>query len=310
MLSVTANKICIEYEEFGNPDDPVILLIMGFAAQMLVWPESFCRALAERSFRVIRFDNRDSGLSTHLDGVTAPGMVRAMCASIVGLKIKTPYSLDDMAEDTIGLLDALGIQRAHIVGASMGGMIAQIIAAKHVGQVTSLTSIMSTSGSRKLPGPRPKVFKHALFGHKKNHDRDAMIEYLLGLWQLTASPAYPTAVDEMRRRVTSWVDRSSDPAANIRQFAAMAAAGDRTELLGTIDSPALIIHGEDDPLMPVAAGRHTAHCIRNAQLQVIAGMGHDIPEQLVPELATLIARHCAAAQNERLNGPDEIGGAE
>jgi pimeloyl-ACP methyl ester carboxylesterase len=306
MASIAANGIRIEYEDFGDPGDPVILLVMGFAAQMLVWPESFCRALAKHSFRVIRFDNRDAGMSTHLHGVRAPGMVRSMLASLLGIRLNTPYSLDDMAQDAIGILESLGIQKAHFVGASMGGMIAQITAAKDPGRVTSLTSMMSTSGNRKLPGPRPKVLQHALFGHRKNLDREGMIEYLLGLWQLTASPEYPTPADEMRRHVTLWVDRALDPAANIRQFAAMAASGDRTESLGTIACPTLVIHGEDDPLIPVAAGRHTAECIAGSHLRVIAGMGHDLPEQLVPEIAKLIASHCAAAQNESTDGPDEI----
>jgi proline iminopeptidase len=308
MTSIAANGINIEYEEFGDPGDPVILLVMGFAAQMVVWPESFCRALAEHSFRVIRFDNRDVGMSTRFHDVKAPGMKRSMLASLLGIRLEAPYLLDDMAMDAIGILESLGIREAHFVGASMGGMIAQIAAAKHPGYVSSLTSLMSTSGSRKLPGPRPKVLKHVLFGHRKNLDREGMIEYLMGLWKLTASPAYPTPVDEKRRRVTMWVDRALDPSGNIRQFAAMAASGGRTKLLGTIKCPTLVIHGEDDPLIPVAGGRHTAECIAGSQLRVIAGMGHDLPEQLVPEIAKLIASHCAAAQNDRSDGPEEIAG--
>jgi len=306
MASVTANGIQIEFEEFGDPGDPAVLLIMGFAGQMVVWPEAFCRALAEQSLRVIRFDNRDAGLSTHLDGVKAPGMVRAMFGSLLGIKPKVPYSLDDMALDTIGLLDALNIRQAHIVGASMGGMIAQIMAAKHANRVKSLTSIMSTTGSRKLPGPRPKVLRHALFKHRKNLDRDGMIEYLVGFWQLNASPAYPMPEEERRQRVTSWIDRDVDPAANIRQFAALATSGDRTQLLGSIERPTLVIHGEDDPLIPVDAGRHTAQCIANAKLHLIPGMGHDLPEQLIPEFVRVIASHCAAAGIDRPDGPDEV----
>lgn len=306
MASVTANGIQIEFEEFGNPDDPAVLLIMGFAGQMVVWPEAFCRALAERSLRIIRFDNRDVGLSTHLDGVKAPGMVRAMFGSLLGIKFKVPYALDDMALDTIGLLDALDIRQAHIVGASMGGMIAQIIAAKHADRVRSLTSIMSTSGSRKLPGPRPKVLRQALFKHRKNFDREQMIRYLVDFWQLIASPAYPMPAEERRQRVTSWVDRNFDPAADIRQFAAMATSGDRTQLLDTIKRPTLVIHGEDDPLIPVDAGRHTAQCVANAKLHVIPGMGHDLPEQLIPDFARLIASHCAVASDGNVNHRGEV----
>jgi pimeloyl-ACP methyl ester carboxylesterase len=297
MASVNANGIRIEYEEFGNSDDPVILLIIGFAAQMTVWPESFCQALAGHSFRVIRFDNRDVGLSSHLDGVRVPGMVRSMAANLLGIRLKTPYTLDDMALDAAGLLDALGIEQAHIVGASMGGMIAQIMAAKHARYVKSLASLMSTSGNRKLRGPRPDVLRHILFKRKQNMDHDAMIEYLVGLWQLIGSPEYPTALEETRHRVTSWVDRNHDPAGSVRQFAAMAADGDRTPLLGTIQCSTLVIHGEEDPLIRADGGRHTAECIRNAKLHVISGMGHHLPEVLIPSIAELIARHCAEAQN-------------
>ena len=298
MASANTHGIRIEYEEFGDSDDPVILLIIGFAAQMTVWPESFCQALANHSFRVIRFDNRDVGLSSHLDGVRSPGMVRAMAANILGIKIKTPYALDDMALDAAGLLDALGIEQAHIVGASMGGMIAQIMAVKHARYVKSLTSLMSTSGNRKLRGPGSDVLRHILFKRKKNMDHDAMIEYLVGLWQLIGSPEYSTSIDETRRRVTSWVDRNHDPAGSVRQFAAMAADGDRTPLLGKIQCPTLVVHGENDPLIRAEGGRHTAECIKNAKLHVISGMGHDLPEALIPSIANLIACHCAEAQND------------
>lgn len=296
MTSANANSIRIEYEEFGEPGNPPIVLIMGFAAQMLVWPDAFCQALADRSFHVIRFDNRDAGLSTHLDGVRAPGMKRSMLASIFGIRLTVPYTLDDMALDTVGLLDELGIERAHLVGASMGGMIAQLLAANHAQRVRSLTSIMSTSGNRRLPGPRMRVLKHVLTRHRKNMLPDEMIRYLTDFWELIASPAYPTPHEEIARKVTMWVYRNSDPAANIRQFAAMAENGDRTELLRTVRRPALIIHGTEDPLIPVECGRHTAECIRDAELHTVDGMGHDLPEQVIPQLAERIALHCAAAR--------------
>ena len=297
MPTATANGIQIEYDEFGNRDAPVILLIMGFAAQLVVWPEAFCQSLADRGFRVIRFDNRDVGLSTHLDGIKAPGMLRSMAASLIKVKLKTPYTLEDMALDAIGLLDTLGIRDAHIVGASMGAMIGQIIAAKHASRVSSLVSIMSTSGKYGLPGPRPRVLRHVLFGHKKNMSAEAMRDFIFGLWMRTASPGYPTPVDEKRDLIASWIERNCDPAANVRQFAAMAANGDRTPLLRTIRRPTLVIHGADDPLIPVAGGQHTASCIEGASLQVISGMGHDLPDQLVPKMAEMIASHCIEAQD-------------
>lgn len=306
MTSVAANGIRIEYEEFGDPGDPAVVLIMGYGAQMVVWPEAFCRALAEQALRVIRFDNRDVGLSTHMDSVKAPGMLRSMFGSRLGFRPRVPYSLDDMALDTLGLLDALNIRRAHIVGASMGGMIAQIVAAKHADRVRSLTSIMSTSGNRKLPGPRPDVLRHAVFKNRKNFNRDEMINYLVDFFQMNASPAYPITLEERRQRVTSWLERSFDPAGSARQFAAMATTPDRTRLLGTIELPTLVIHGAEDPLIPAECGRHTAQSIRNANLHVIPGMGHDLPEQLIPQLAGLIASHCAAADNASTWGPSEL----
>ncbi len=297
MASATANGIRIEYEAFGDRRDPVILLIMGFAMQMVVWPEPFCRALAERSFRVIRFDNRDVGLSTHLDGVKAPSMVRSLLASLLGIRIRTPYTLDDMALDTVGLLDALDVEDAHIVGASMGGMIGQIIAAKYPTRVRTLTSMMSTSGKRGLPGPRSRVLRHAVFKRRSSMSPDEMFDYLVAFWQLIGSPAYPVPNEERKRRVRSWIERAFDPRGSVRQFAAMTANGDRTSLLRTISRPTLVIHGAEDPLIPVACGRHTAACIANSRLHVIPRMGHDLPEPLMPEIVELIATHCSNAQN-------------
>jgi proline iminopeptidase len=211
-----------------------------------------------------------------------------------------------MAHDAIGLLDALQIRDAHVVGVSMGGMIAQIVAAKHASRVRSLTSIMSTSGKFGLPGPRPRVLRHVLFRHRKNMQTDAMVDYLVGLWALTASPGYPTPVDEKRRLIASWVDRDCDPGGNIRQFAAMAANGDRTPLLRTIRRPTLVVHGADDPLIPAAGGRHTASCISDARLEVVPGMGHDLPEQLMPKMAEMIASHCSEVQNGMPGEPSQI----
>ena len=306
MPTATANGIQIAYDEFGKRDDPAVLLIMGFAAQLVVWPEAFCQALADRGFRIIRFDNRDVGLSTHLDGVKAPGMLRSMAASLIKVKLKTPYTLEDMALDAIGLLDALGIRDAHIVGASMGAMIGQIMAAKHASRVRSLTSWMSTSGKYGLPGPRPRVLRHVLFGHKKNMSAEAMRDFIFGLWKLTASPGYPTPPDDKRRLIASWIERNCDPAANVRQFAAMAANGDRTPLLQTIRRPTLVIHGADDSLIPVAGGQHTASCIEGARLHVIPGMGHDLPDQLIPKIAEMIASHCNEAQDGATNKAGRI----
>lgn len=297
MPRLSANNIDIEYEVFGSDSDPVILLIMGQGAQMTVWPESFCRGLAERSFRVVRFDNRDVGLSTHFDGVKAPGVARALFAALLGIPIRTPYTLHDMAGDAVGVLEELRIDSAHIVGASMGGMIAQILAATQGERTRSLVSMMSTSGKRGLKPPKSTLMRHVLFGQRKDMTRDDFVVALVRFSGLVASPGYPTPADERLRRVTSWVERNFDMAASFRQFAAMAACGDRTPLLELIRRPSLVIHGEDDPLIRVDGGRHTASSIPDARLEVIPGMGHDMPESLVPRLVDMIASHCAAADD-------------
>lgn len=297
MPRLSANNIDIEYEAFGSDADPVILLIMGQAAQMTVWPESFCRGLAQRGFRVIRFDNRDVGLSTHFNGVKAPGVARALFAALFGIPIRTPYTLHDMADDAAGLLEELGIDSAHIVGASMGGMIAQILAATKAGRTRSLVSMMSTSGKRGLKPPKLALMRHVVFGQKKNMRHEQVIAFYLRFAKLVESPAYPTPADERERLVRSWVDRSFDMPASFRQFAAMAGCGDRTPLLESIRRPSLVIHGEDDPLICVDGGRHTASCIPDARLEVIPGMGHDMPASLVPNLVDIIASHCAAVED-------------
>lgn len=297
MSTVNSNGIRLEYEEFGSADDPAILLIMGFSLQMIAWPDYFCHLLADAGFRVIRFDNRDVGLSTHLDGVAAPGMVRSFLAYKLGLPLATPYTLDDMALDSVGLLDKLGIGKAHIVGASMGGMIAQVLAAKHGHRVCSLTSMMSTSGKRTLPGPRLRLVTFALRNRRASIKPEAMHAYLVDFFKLIGSPGYPTPREQRSLIIGQWVARDCDIDGQVRQFAAMAATGDRSALLRTIDAPTLVIHGEDDPLIPVQGGRHTAECISGSSLQVIPGMGHDLPEQLLPVLAERIAGHCRQAQN-------------
>lgn len=308
MPRLSANRIDIEYETFGSDAGPVILLIMGQGAQMTVWPGSFCRGLAERGFRVIRFDNRDVGLSTHFDGVKAPGVGRALLAALLGIRIKPPYSLHDMADDAVGLLEGLGVDSAHIVGASMGGMIAQIIAARNPERTRSLVSMMSTSGKRGLKPPIRKLMRHVVFGQRKNMSRDEVIAFFVRFAELVESPAYPTPAHERLRLVTSWVDRSFDMAASFRQFAAMAACGDRTALLESIRRPTLVLHGEDDPLIRVDGGRHTATSIPGARLEVIPGMGHDLPESLVPRLVDTIANHFAAVEDSLDTAAREIAG--
>ncbi len=282
----------IEYESLGDPARPAIVLIMGLGMQLTGWPDSFCQALVARGYRVIRFDNRDCGLSGRVTGKKRGNLLLAMAAAALGLPVRTPYTLEDMAGDTIGLMDRLGLQQAHIVGASMGGMIAQVLAAKFPQRVLSLTSIMSTSGNRRVSKPSKAARKALLSRPADPKNPDAVIEHLVEMFGVIGSPAYPSTREELRLRLGHSVHRAYYPAGIARQLLAVIASGDRRKQLRTIIAPTLVIHGADDPLVPLAAGRDTAQHIPGAELQVIAGMGHDFPEALMPRLATAIADHC------------------
>ena len=295
MPAASANAIQIEYESLGDPSAPAIVLIMGLGMQSISWPDPFCAALVERGFRVIRFDNRDVGHSTKMTGAKGTRLGLAFAKAFLGLKVNAPYSLEDMARDTTGLMDALGIERAHVVGASLGGMIAQVLAAKFPARVLSLTSIMSTSGNRKVGRGKPEAMKALLSRPDDPEDMNAVVDHLVGVFGVIGSPGYPQDKAEMRARVERSVRRSYYPAGKARQLLAVLASGDRRALLGHIKAPTLVIHGADDPLVPVAAGRDTAHHIHGAKLQIIPGMGHDLPPALFGTLATAIADHCRAA---------------
>ena len=292
---MSAAPLHIEYESLGDPAHPAIVLIMGLGMQLLGWPDNFCQALVARGYRVIRFDNRDCGLSSRTPGRKHPKLLLAMAAAALGLRVRTPYTLEDMAYDTVGLMDRLGIARAHVVGASMGGMIAQLLAAKHPQRVLSLTSIMSTSGNRKLSKPSKAAGKALLARPADPNDPELVIEHLVNTFGVIGSPGYPSTRDEMRHRIGRSVRRAYDPAGVARQLVAVIAAGDRRKLLATITAPTLVIHGAADPLVPLAAGRDTAQHIPGASLLVIEGMGHDFPEALQPRIATAIADHCQRA---------------
>jgi pimeloyl-ACP methyl ester carboxylesterase len=290
-----ANGIGIFYDEFGKPSDPAVLLIMGLATQMIAWPESLCERIAAAGYRVIRFDNRDIGLSTKMEGSPRYSLPWAMAKAWMGLRVASPYSLDDMARDAVGLLDTLGIAKAHIVGASMGGMIAQIVAARYPDRCVSLTSIMSTSGDRKLPGPKRQAFA-ALSGKRPPaNDREAMIQFGMNVLRAIGSPGYPTPEPELRAAVERAMARSVYPAGFVRQMLAILANGSRAELLKTIRMPALVLHGEGDPLVPIEGGRDTARLIPGAQLKTIPGWGHDLPQPLVPQLADWVIEHIQTA---------------
>lgn len=287
-----ANGIDIAYEDAGPRDAPAILLVMGLGGQLTLWPDEFVAALNDRGFRTVRYDNRDVGLSTRFDAAGVPGLKWMFVKAMVGLPVRSAYTLADMAADGIALLDHLGVARAHIVGASMGGMIAQHIAARHPARALSLTSVMSTSGNPRLPRGSKEAMR-VLADRPMGGDSEDMIAYSVRAARVIGSPGYPAAEDRLQRRVRADYMRGFYPQGVARQMAAIVADGDRRAMLRTIAAPTLVIHGEDDPLVPVAGGRDTAANIPGARLMTIPGMGHDLPLALVDTLADAIAAHAS-----------------
>jgi pimeloyl-ACP methyl ester carboxylesterase len=287
-----SNGLRIAYEEFGQPSDPVILLVAGLYNQLVRWPIEFCELLVAKGFRVIRFDNRDIGLSDKMDGVRAPSLFRLMLKHYLRIPVDAPYSLDDMAADTVGILDALNIQQAHIVGMSMGGMISQLVTAKYPDRILSLTSIMSTSGERGMGVASAKVSAAMLRPVTK--ERSAL-DNAVNIWQMIGSPAYPMSDDDVRALIKAEHKRSSNPAGYMRQIAAIRTAPGRAKLLRTITVPVLIIHGNQDLLVPVSGGLDTAKYIAHAQLELFEGMGHTLPVALLPDFVELIVNQAHRA---------------
>lgn len=299
MTQVKANGLEIEYDEFGSTNAPAILLIMGLGTQMTAWSEPFCEGLAGHGFRVVRFDNRDVGLSTKFHNQKAPSMARFMITKLLGLSLHVPYTLDDMADDAIGLLDAIRIDEAHIVGASMGGMIAQLVAGRFPDRCVSLTSIMSTSGDPSLPTASAAVRKQLLAPRPDESQPDAVVERIMQGYRMIGSPGFRRSDEELRELAEASVSRSYYPQGFLRQVAAIAANGSRVDLLKRILAPTLVIHGTEDPLVPVECGVHTAEQIDNAKLELIEGMGHDLPPLLTDRLVDLIAGHTKSVVVER-----------
>jgi pimeloyl-ACP methyl ester carboxylesterase len=293
MPRVRANRIEIEYEAFGDRGAEPLLLIMGLGAQMVLWHEDFCRLLAERGHFVVRFDNRDVGLSTKFAHAGVPDVLQMMVDARMGKPVAAPYSLDDMADDTAGLLAALGIERAHVCGASMGGMIAQTLAIRHPERVKSLVSIMSTTGHPDLPPPRPEVA--AVLVGPMPTGRDSAIERGVSVFRAIGSPGFPFDEAAVRERAALQYDRCFHPEGQVRQLAAILAAGSRRERLSQVRVPTLVIHGADDPLVPLEGGRDTAEAIPGAELMIIEGMGHDQPRPLWPRVVERIAASTARA---------------
>ena len=296
MTTAQANGLTLEYESLGNPADPVIVLVMGLGMQMVMWPEAFCEMLVAKGFRVVRFDNRDVGLSTHLDHLGMPRIGLEAIKFLLRLPVRAPYLVDDMARDTSALFGALGIARAHVVGASMGGMIAQNLAANDPAKVASLTSIMSTTGKRSLPGPTARARRALLQPPAKRGDIEGATRRLMSVLREIGSRTHPAEEGYLRGLCERHVRRSYDPAGIARQLVAVAASGDRTPVVRRIKAPTLVLHGDEDPLIRPACGEETARVIReaggDARLEIVRGMGHDLPVPLLPQLADGIAEHC------------------
>jgi pimeloyl-ACP methyl ester carboxylesterase len=283
-----SDEIELCFETFGDPADPPLLLVMGLATQMIGWPDDFCRELAGRGFHVIRFDNRDAGRSTHVHA--PPPTLRQV---ILRSRRAAAYTLGDMADDAAGLLRELAVGPAHVVGASMGGMIAQALAARHPDAVRSLVSIMSTTGGRWVG--QPALQAYPLFVRRPRPGREAAIERVARVFRVVGSRGLPRDEEVLRDIAARSYDRDHDPAGPGRQLAAIFASGDRTAELGRIKAPTLVIHGTDDRMVSPSGGRATARAIPGARLLLIDGMGHDLPRAAWPQIIDAIAAHAAAA---------------
>jgi len=297
MPVVEANGLKIDCEVHGDPGAPTVLLVMGLGMPAALWPDPVVQTLTGAGFRVVTFDNRDAGGSTRLEGVRAPNVLRAIGRALLRRPVAAPYTLDAMAADTVGLLDALGIAQAHVVGASMGGMIGQVIAANYPSRVLSLTSIMSNSGNpeRRVAFGSWKALRAIIHRPPPPDDHEAVVRHLMRLFGVIGSPAFRHELESMRPLFERVARRGLYRAGTSRQLLAVLATGDRRPLLAQIKAPTLVVHGADDPLVPVAAGRDTAAHIPGAKLEIVDGMGHDFPPGLMAQLAARIAEHCRSA---------------
>jgi pimeloyl-ACP methyl ester carboxylesterase len=286
---VAANDININYDSFGDKSHPAILLIMGLATQMIYWDEQFCKLLASEGYWVIRFDNRDNGKSTWFDSIPPPTNLALLINAVFKRPLGAAYLLSDMMDDAIGLLDALHLKSAHIVGISMGGMIAQEIAIRHPHRVKSLTSIMSTTGNRKLPKPSTAFSFKMVKPPPK--DTNKTITHGMYVWRLIHGEHYPFEQEKVLGLIKQALQRGFNPAGNSRQLAAILDSPDRTEALNTLAVPSLILHGEDDPLVLVACGYATAKAIPHAKIKTYPGMGHTIPDELYVDITKQILEH-------------------
>jgi pimeloyl-ACP methyl ester carboxylesterase len=294
MPEIASNGITLFYEGFGDPKDPPLLLVMGLSAQMVLWPEGFCRSLAARGFYVVRFDNRDVGRSTKLHGAGVPRLLPRFAARAAGIPVTAPYTLSDMAKDVVGLMDGLGFEHAHVVGMSMGGMIAQTLAIEHPRRLRSLVSLASSTADRGLPLATSEAARALLSAPPR--ERDAAIRHSVGVLRAISSPHH---FDEAKARavVELSISRSTYRLGAARQLAAILASPPRTPLLAKVRLPATVIHGRLDPLLPLAHGEATARAIPGARLVVLDTMGHDVPEPLWGEIIDAIVENTRRAES-------------
>lgn len=292
MAQIVANGITIEYDTFGDPAARPLLLVMGLGAQMTRWRPEFCELLADRGHYVIRFDNRDVGLSQKFDDAGVPDMARIFMQAQSGQPVSAPYTLDDMADDAVGVLDAIGIDRAHVCGASMGGMIVQTMALRHGPRLRSMVSIMSSTGNPDLPKSTPEASAALL--SPAGTTLDEVLDRAVSVARVIGSPVYQDEPETIRARARADFERCFYPVGVARQMAAIAASGNRRPHLPRVTIPTLVIHGADDPLVPLAGGVDTHEAIPGSRLAVFEGMGHDLPEALWDDIVRHISEHTAA----------------
>lgn len=294
MAKVGDIELC--YEDWGDEKNPAMLLIMGLSAQMMMWPDGFCEELVKKGFRIIRFDNRDIGLSTKIRQKIPPmNELYRMARFSLGLKSPAPYSLYDMAADAVGLLDVLGIAKAHVVGASMGGMISQILASRYPQRVLSLAVVFSSTNQPLLPPPHPAALSPLMKGPGKGASREQLVAHSMKLMRVIGSPAYPQPEAELKAFSEKMYERSYYPAGVKRQFTAVLSSGSLRPLAKKIRVPTTVIHGDRDPLMRPGCGKAVAKAVPGATFNLIPGMGHDLPRELWPRITGLLADNAAKA---------------
>ena len=291
MPLVNANGIEIAYESHGDAADPTILLIMGLGGQLAMWPTALIDTLVDAGHHVVTFDNRDIGLSTKHDGTRVPNLIWQVVTRRLGVKLETPYTLKDMADDAAGLMDALEIDRAHVAGVSMGGMIGQHLAAHYPGRVRTLSAIMTTTGNPNLPRPSGDVIKAVFRAGPPPTTREAIIDRSVRAFSLIGTPGEDHDTNGTRERITASYERNYSPASLRRQTAAIIASGDFRHVTRRIKAPTLVLHGSVDPLVPIEGGHDIARIVPGARMEVIDGMGHDLPPRFVPQLAGHMLDH-------------------